>query len=154
MTPTQDYRRTHLHRERTIYTGLDAQAHRVARFVRQRRCGRLRAEAEEILEAHRTLGDGGDGELEAKLWQCRAHLRRTAGADPEAVPAALAALMEAARRHTGLTAHPEQLMGALALSRGFLAEMHTGEGKTLVIGLAAALAAWLAPACHVITAND
>ena len=125
MTPTQDYRRTHLHRERAIYSGLDAQAHRVARFVRQRRCRRLRAEAEAILEAHRKLGECGEGELEAQLWTCRAQMRRTAGADPAAVQAALATLMEAARRHTGLTAHPEQLMGALALSRGFLAEMLT-----------------------------
>jgi preprotein translocase subunit SecA len=151
MTPTQDYRRTHFHRELKVYAGLDAQAHRVARLVRERRCRHLREEALRILEQHARLREITSSELEARLAEARARLRRTAG---ETVHAALAVLMEAARRHTGLQAHLEQLMGALALARGFLAEMQTGEGKTLVIGLAAALAAWRSPACHVITAND
>ena len=45
-------------------------------------------------------------------------------------------------------------MGALALHRGFLAEMATGEGKTLTAGLAAVLAGWTRKPCHVITVND
>jgi preprotein translocase subunit SecA len=45
-------------------------------------------------------------------------------------------------------------MGALALHQGHLAEMATGEGKTLTVGLAAVLAGWSGRPCHVITAND
>jgi preprotein translocase subunit SecA len=67
---------------------------------------------------------------------------------------ALAALAEAAVRTVRLRAYPEQLMGVLAMERGCLAEMATGEGKTLTIGLAAALAAWRGGPVHVVTAND
>ena len=40
------------------------------------------------------------------------------------------------------------------MHRGFLAEMATGEGKTLTAGLAATLAAWTRHPCHIITVND
>ncbi len=45
-------------------------------------------------------------------------------------------------------------MGALALHRGYLVEMATGEGKTLTAGLAAVLAGWTKRPCHVMTVND
>src|SRR5204862_2735109 len=67
---------------------------------------------------------------------------------------ALAAVREAAHRCVGLRAFPVQLMGALALHRGQLAEMATGEGKTLTAGLAAVLAGWTKRPTHIVTVND
>src|SRR6185437_10102835 len=66
----------------------------------------------------------------------------------------LAAIREAADRKLGLRPFPVQLAGALALHRGYLAEMATGEGKTLTAGLAAVLAGWTKRPCHIITVND
>ena len=45
-------------------------------------------------------------------------------------------------------------MGVLALHRGHLAEMATGEGKTLTAGLAGVLAGWTKHPCHIVTVND
>jgi len=49
---------------------------------------------------------------------------------------------------------PVQIMGALALRRGCLAEIATGEGKTLVASIAAVVAGWTGRPCNIITAND
>jgi len=68
--------------------------------------------------------------------------------------AALAAVGEAAHRALGMRPYPVQFMGALALHHGWLAEMATGEGKTLTAALAAVLAAWSGAPCHLVTSND
>jgi preprotein translocase subunit SecA len=47
-----------------------------------------------------------------------------------------------------------QIAGALALYRGYLAEMATGEGKSLTACLPATLSAWTGRACHIVTVND
>src|SRR2546421_3704651 len=47
-----------------------------------------------------------------------------------------------------------QLMGALAMIRGAVAEMATGEGKTLTAAMAASIWAWMGRPVHVITVND
>ncbi len=67
---------------------------------------------------------------------------------------ALATVCEAARRTIGLSPYREQIAGAMALNEGCIAEMATGEGKTLVATLPAVLAGWRGRGCHVITAND
>ena len=61
---------------------------------------------------------------------------------------------ECARRVLGITPHPEQLAGAATLLRGRLAEMQTGEGKTLTAGLAALVAGAAGVPVHVVTVND
>jgi preprotein translocase subunit SecA len=70
------------------------------------------------------------------------------------LPDALATMVEVAERTLGLRPYPVQVMGALALYRGFLAEMATGEGKSLTACLPAALAAWTGRPCHFVTVND
>ncbi|OCX64511.1 hypothetical protein BFP70_10750 [Thioclava sp. SK-1] len=65
-----------------------------------------------------------------------------------------AAISEAVRRINGFRPHREQLIGALALLEGAIAEMATGEGKTLTASMAAIAAAWRGMACHVVTSND
>ncbi|MGO1839442.1 MAG: preprotein translocase subunit SecA, partial [Candidatus Microbacterium stercoravium] len=67
---------------------------------------------------------------------------------------AFAAVREAARRTLGLRAYDVQVMGGAALHDGNIAEMKTGEGKTLVATFAAYLNAIPAKGVHVITTND
>jgi len=70
------------------------------------------------------------------------------------VGAAFAAIREASRRVLGLRHYDVQLLGAWALLQGMVAEMQTGEGKTLAATLAACTAAGSGAAVHVITVND
>ncbi len=70
------------------------------------------------------------------------------------LPEAFAAVREAARRTIGLRHFDVQLMGGAALHLGNIAEMKTGEGKTLVATLAAYLNAIAGRGVHVITVND
>lgn len=68
--------------------------------------------------------------------------------------AALAIVREAARRSLGMEPFDTQLMGAATLMSGKLAEMQTGEGKTLTAALAACIAAAAHAPVHVVTVND
>lgn len=67
---------------------------------------------------------------------------------------ALALVREAARRSLGLVPFDSQLMGAATLMAGKLAEMQTGEGKTLTAALGACVAAAANTPVHVVTVND
>jgi preprotein translocase subunit SecA len=70
------------------------------------------------------------------------------------LPEAFAAVREAAKRTLGMRHFDVQLMGGAALHLGNIAEMKTGEGKTLVATLAAYLNAIPSRGVHVITVND
>ena len=70
------------------------------------------------------------------------------------LPEAFAAVREAARRALGMRHYDVQLMGGIALHRGQIAEMRTGEGKTLVASLPLYLNALTGRGCHLITPND
>ena len=72
----------------------------------------------------------------------------------EMLPEAFAAVREAARRTIGLRHFDVQLMGGAALHLGNIAEMKTGEGKTLVATTAAYLNAIPGLGVHVVTTND
>ncbi|HED53531.1 MAG TPA: hypothetical protein ENJ00_04950 [Phycisphaerales bacterium] len=67
---------------------------------------------------------------------------------------AVAVVREVASRETGEEAYPVQVAGALALLHGRIAEMVTGEGKTLTGSLAAPILAWRYRHVHVFTVND
>ena len=62
--------------------------------------------------------------------------------------------MEASFRTIGLRPYTVQTAGALALYHGYVAEMATGEGKTLTAALTAVVRGWSGRPCHIITAND
>ncbi len=64
-----------------------------------------------------------------------------------------ALVREVAARQLGMRPYPVQVAGALAIDAGCIAEMATGEGKTLVATLPAVLAGWRGRGCHVLTAN-
>jgi preprotein translocase subunit SecA len=70
------------------------------------------------------------------------------------LPEAFATVREAARRAIGLRHHDVQVMGGAALQLGMIAEMRTGEGKTLTATLPAYVAALSGQPVHVMTAND
>jgi preprotein translocase subunit SecA len=91
-------------------------------------------------------------DLGAAAVAMRARLRAE-GLTPAAVAEALGLAAAAAAATLGWTARPTQLMAAAALVDCRMAEMATGEGKTLAIGLAAAVGALAALPVHVVTAN-
>ena len=70
------------------------------------------------------------------------------------LPEAFANCREAARRALGLRAFDVQLMGGIFLHQGNIAEMRTGEGKTLVATFPAYLNALTGKGVHVVTVND
>jgi len=70
------------------------------------------------------------------------------------LPEAFATVREAARRTLGQRHYDVQLIGGIALHRGEIAEMKTGEGKTLVATLATYLNALPGKGVHVVTVND
>ncbi|HTS14716.1 MAG TPA: preprotein translocase subunit SecA [Candidatus Sulfotelmatobacter sp.] len=72
----------------------------------------------------------------------------------DALPDVFAAAREVSRRHLGMRHFDVQLMGGVVLHQGKIAEMKTGEGKTLVAPLAAALNAMAGRGVHVVTPND
>ena len=81
--------------------------------------------------------------------------RLAAGATlDEILPEAFAAVREAARRTIGLRHFDVQLIGGIALHQGKIAEMRTGEGKTLVATLPVYLNALPAKGSHVVTVNE
>jgi preprotein translocase subunit SecA len=83
----------------------------------------------------------------------RARVRAGTSLDELLVPA-FAAAREAAKRTLGLRHYDVQLIGGMALHEGRIAEMRTGEGKTLVATLPAYLNALGGGAVHIVTVND
>ena len=73
---------------------------------------------------------------------------------PDALPEAFALVRESARRHVEMRHFDVQLTGGLAMARGGIAEMATGEGKTLVATLWAFLASLTGRGVHIVTVND
>jgi preprotein translocase subunit SecA len=81
-------------------------------------------------------------------------LRRRPGFPEPLVAEAFAVIRELSYRLTGRRHYGVQMMGAYAMLRGYLAQMATGEGKTLTAALGAATAALAGEPVHVVTVND
>ncbi|WP_432496145.1 preprotein translocase subunit SecA [Kineococcus auxinigenes] len=94
-----------------------------------------------------------DAELRGETDRFKERLAGGATLD-ELLPEAFAVVREAARRTLGQRHFDVQLMGGAALHQGNIAEMRTGEGKTLVATLPAYLNALTGEGVHVITVND
>lgn len=94
-----------------------------------------------------------DAELKAKTAVFRDKLAAGAHLD-SLLPEAFALVREAAKRTLGQRHFDVQLIGGIALHRGMIAEMRTGEGKTLVATAPTYLNALTGQGCHVITVND
>src|SRR5512139_205213 len=94
-----------------------------------------------------------DEQLRAKTSEFRSRLDQGESLD-QILPEAFAVVRETARRTLGERHYDVQLIGGLVLHEGKIAEMATGEGKTLVATLPAYLNALSGRGVHVITVND
>lgn len=103
------------------------------------------------LEAHLTALP--DRQLRSYIDRIRTHLRDGSPLDRE-LPAAFAVACVAARRTLNMRPYNVQLIGGYELHRGSIAEMATGEGKTLTATLPATLNAITGRGVHIVTVND
>ena len=94
-----------------------------------------------------------DEQLKAKTDEFRARVKQGETLD-EFLPEAFAVVREAAKRTLGQRHYDVQLIGGIVLHHGQIAEMKTGEGKTLVATLAAYLNALDGKGVHIVTVND
>ena len=136
--------------------GLDAVAHALTGRLRRRetQLAALQSDAQKVDALAAQSAGLSDHALRERLGRFRDDFRRGGrGVEPNVIPA-LAAIREAAARSLGQRPFVVQIVGALALYRGWLAEMATGEGKTLTAGLAATLAGWKGFPVHLVTVND
>ena len=94
-----------------------------------------------------------DEELRGKTQEYKNRLQEGATLD-DLLPEAFATVREAAKRVLGMEHYRVQLIGGIILHQGRIAEMRTGEGKTLVSTLPAYLNALEGKGVHVVTVND
>lgn len=94
-----------------------------------------------------------DTELSAKTIEFKERLSKGETLD-ELLPEAYAVVREAAKRTLGMRPFDVQVLGAIVLHQGRIAEMKTGEGKTLVATMPAYLNALTGKGVHVVTVND
>lgn len=94
-----------------------------------------------------------DEELKAKTAEFRKRLQNGETLD-DILPEAFATVRETAKRVMGQRHYDVQLIGGIVLHKGMIAEMKTGEGKTLVATLAAYLNALEGKGVHIVTVND
>ena len=94
-----------------------------------------------------------DEQLKAKTPEFKERLAQGETLD-DILPEAFAAIREAADRVLGMRPYPVQLIGGIVLHQGRIAEMKTGEGKTLVAILPCYLNALTGEGVHVVTVND
>jgi preprotein translocase subunit SecA len=99
------------------------------------------------------LEDLSEGELRAKTAEFRARLADGASLD-DILPEAFACVREAARRTIGQRHFDVQVLGGIVLHEGKIAEMKTGEGKTLTSTMPAYLNGLAEGGVHVVTVND
>ena len=106
-----------------------------------------------IEELRPTMQGLSDEELRDKTKEYRQRLSEGTTLD-DLLPEAFATVREAARRVLGMEHYRVQLIGGMILHQGRIAEMRTGEGKTLVSTLPAYLNALEGKGVHVVTVND
>jgi preprotein translocase subunit SecA len=118
------------------------------RYVRS-----LRKTVDKINAFEPTIQALGDEELQGQTAKFKERLAAGESLD-DILPEAFATVREAAQRTLGQRHYDVQLIGGIVLHRGEIAEMRTGEGKTLVATLAVYLNALEGKGVHVVTVND
>ena len=119
----------------------------------QRELKKIQPMVDKILsleEAYRALSEE---QLKVKTGEFKERLAQGESLD-DLLPEAFAAIREAADRVLGMRPYPVQLIGGIVLHQGRIAEMKTGEGKTLVAILPCYLTALTGNGVHVVTVND
>ncbi len=119
----------------------------------QRRLKKIEKTAKKVIAYEKTMEALTDDELKAKTPEFRERLTNGETLD-DLLPEAFAVAREAARRTLGQFPYPVQIMGAIVLHHGDVAEMRTGEGKTLTATMAVYLNALSGKGVHVVTVNE
>src|SRR5688572_20997787 len=119
----------------------------------ERELRRIRPLVERINQLEGEVSGLSDAELHAKTGAFRQRLEQGATPD-ELLPEAFAVVREASKRVLQMRHFDVQLIGGIALHEGKIAEMRTGEGKTLVATLPSYLNALEGKGVHVVTVND
>ncbi|MBD3657875.1 MULTISPECIES: preprotein translocase subunit SecA [Marinobacter] len=114
---------------------------------------RMRKDVMRINELEEQFGNLSDSELQGKTAEFRRRLDEGESLD-KLLPEAFATVREAGRRVMGMRHYDVQLIGGITLHEGRIAEMKTGEGKTLVATAAVYLNALPGKGVHVVTVND
>ena len=109
--------------------------------------------ADKVMALDETYGKLTDEELKGKTPEFKARLAAGETLD-DILPEAFAAAREAAWRVLGMKPYRVQIIGGIVLHQGRIAEMRTGEGKTLVAVLPAYLNALTGEGVHIVTVND
>ena len=130
---------------------------RIARAIlgtaNDRALKRLQARVPQVNALEQQTAALDDAALQARTAQFRERLAKGETLD-DLMPEAFATVREAAKRVIGQRHYDVQIMGGAALHLGNIAEMKTGEGKTLVATLPAYLNALTGRGVHVVTVND
>ena len=119
----------------------------------QREIRQIQPTVDKILGMEDAYKHLSEAELKAKTAEFKDRLAKGETLD-DLLPEAFATVREAADRVLGLRPYPVQLMGGIILHQGRIAEMKTGEGKTLVATLPAYLNALAGRGVHIVTVND
>ncbi|EKO3675981.1 TPA: preprotein translocase subunit SecA [Vibrio metschnikovii] len=114
---------------------------------------RLRKIVKEINNFEPALTALSDDELKAKTIEFRQRIEQGESLD-QLLPEAFATVREASKRVFGMRHFDVQLIGGMVLNAGQIAEMRTGEGKTLTATLPAYLNALAGKGVHIVTVND
>ncbi len=119
----------------------------------QREIRQIQPTVDKILGMEDAYKHLSEADLKAKTAEFKDRLAKGETLD-DLLPEAFATVREAADRVLGLRPYPVQLMGGIILHQGRIAEMKTGEGKTLVATLPAYLNALTGRGVHIVTVND
>ena len=119
----------------------------------EREVKKLNAQVEAVMALEAPYRELTDGELRAKTQEFKDRLSQGQTLD-ELLPEAFAVCREAADRVLGMRPYRVQVVGGIVLHQGRIAEMKTGEGKTLVAILPAYLNALTGKGVHIVTVND
>ena len=130
--------------------------HFLGKFIKnssQKELGRLKTAVEKINTLEPSIKEMSDESFPAKTMELKSKIKKGAKLD-DLIPESFAYVREAARRTLGERHYDVQLMGGIILHQGKIAEMKTGEGKTLVSTLPVYLNALSGNGVHVVTVND
>ena len=119
----------------------------------QREMKKIQPIVDKVLGLEDTYKSLSDEALKAKTGEFKERLHQGETLD-DLLPEAFAAAREAADRVLGMRPYPVQIMGGIILHQGRIAEMRTGEGKTLVAVAPCYLNALTGQGVHVVTVND
>ena len=113
----------------------------------------IQPKVDKILSLQGTMAAMSDEDLKAQTGKFKERLSQGESLD-DLLPEAYATVREAAKRVLGMEHFPVQLIGGVVLHQGRIAEMKTGEGKTLVSTCPAYLNALTGEGVHIVTVND